>query len=186
LFNSTIYSVIGIFVINSLLLYWETVQIISTGRQYFFDLWKLDRYSSNNSDCYLDYFRDTYINMPILNWVVVLLSIVRGITGFRAFTMTRYYIGLILVSAKKITSFVIIFIYTTLSYGLLRLVAMNEKVELYTIWHESFLLVAGKTDKFESENLDLLTITFIFAVFLNVILMLNMIISILGDSVDEF
>jgi WD40 repeat protein len=185
-FESSIYSIIGLVIINLLLLSWEIAQIIATGKQYFLDSWNIVDILSITATFTWIALDFSGINELWLHWVVALLSIVRGITGFRAFTMTRFYIGLILVSVKKITSFVIIFIYTTLSFGLLRLVALSEPVGFHSLWLDSFVLVTGKIDYFESANFDLLTVTFMIAVFLNVILMLNMIISILGDSFDEF
>jgi hypothetical protein len=184
--ESSIYAVIGLIIEESLLLGWEILQMKALGKMYFLDKWN-----------WVDILRITatftWIALGLcdirdmsLNWVVVLMNIIRGFTGFRAFTMTRYYIHLILVSIQKIIPFLIIFIYTTLCFGLLKLVALNEAVGFVTLWLESFYLVTGKTDYFESESLDLLSITFMVAVFMNVILMLNMIISIFGDSFDEF
>lgn len=54
------------------------------------------------------------------------------------------------------------------------------------LWIDSFSLIFGESDDMKSDIFDLKYVTFMLAVVINVILMLNMIISILADSFDEF
>lgn len=132
---------------------------------------------------FLIYF---HLDYELLNWIVVLLSVIRGLTGFRAFDSTRYYIKLIIESLKDVSFFLMIFVYTTLSYGLLS-VAINdtEKSIGKILWIDSFGLGFG--DGITGFNdFDLRYGTYILAIILNVVLMLNMIISIFGDSFDKF
>ena len=49
-----------------------------------------------------------------------------------------------------------------------------------------YALTAGDTDGMSSDSVNFKYLTFCITVFINVIVMLNMIISILGDSFDEF
>lgn len=51
---------------------------------------------------------------------------------------------------------------------------------------DSFSLIFGESDDMKSDTFDLKYVTFMLAVVINVILMLNMIISILADSFDDF
>ena len=60
-----------------------------------------------------------------LSWVVVFLNVLRGMAGFRAFDETRYYLQLIIQSIKSIRFFVLIYIYTTFSAGLLSVVVQD-------------------------------------------------------------
>jgi uncharacterized protein (DUF2062 family) len=59
-------------------------------------------------------------------------------------------------------------------------------VNLKSLWINSFGLAFGDTAGFLMEEFNLQYFTFLIAIILNVILMLNMIISILGDSFDKF
>jgi hypothetical protein len=54
------------------------------------------------------------------------------------------------------------------------------------MWVSSFGLAIGEQGDLMPDTMNILYITFLLAVIINVILMLNMIISILGDSFDEF
>lgn len=129
----------------------------------------------------------TDISFYQLTWVVVLFNVLRGIFGFRSFTTTRYYLQLIIQSIKSIQSFLLIFIYTTFSAGLLSLtISSANEFSIQTLWIDPFGLTVGDTDNLTSAEVNLKYITFCIAVFINIIVMLNMIISILGDSFDEF
>ena len=170
-------------VLNSFLILWEVAQIIQTKWSYLSDYWN-----------FIDSFRIIFtivwvllnlfsISIDELAWITFLLNLIRGVSGFRAFDTTRYYIRLILQSLWSIRTFILIFIYTTLSFGILKGV-IEKKLSFDVLWINSFGLGFG--DSWSNENFDLGYITYLAAIVLNVILMLNMIISILGDSFDEF
>ena len=117
-------------------------------------------------------------------WFMAMLNVCRGVSGFRAFDTTRYYIRLILQSLSSTSSFLLIFIYKTFSFGLLNAIS-NCQLSFASLWIDSFDLAFGGGSK-DSRTLDLVYVTYLTAIVLNVILMLSMIISILGDSFDEF
>jgi hypothetical protein len=54
------------------------------------------------------------------------------------------------------------------------------------LWAKSFGMAIGDIDEIKSHEFTLQYVTFFIAVVINVVLMLNMLISILGDSFDEF
>ena len=179
-------NVILLIVINSLLMLWEVLQLISSGFSYF-NFWN-----------YLDNGRSVItITWSVLQlyqiqsfwlcWFVVLLNIIRGVSGFRAFDRTRFYVKLIFESLLKITFFLFIFIYTTLSFGLLHMAAQTgSEVSIESIWIDSFGLAIGNSENMNSKSFDIKYLTLLLAVVVNIVLMMNMIISLLGDSFDEF
>ncbi|OMJ65056.1 hypothetical protein SteCoe_39548 [Stentor coeruleus] len=117
---------------------------------------------------------------------MIVLNIIRGITGFRAFGNTRYYIKLLQMCFDRMKYFLLIFIYSTLALGIMNSIASNqENITFKSLWSSSFDIIAGTTDSFYQEN-TIQTITYILAITVNMIIMLNMIISILGDVFDEF
>ncbi|OMJ86726.1 hypothetical protein SteCoe_11738 [Stentor coeruleus] len=181
------YVYLGIFLmINIILFMWEIVQLCYSKMSYFSDRWnQLDivRFIITMVWLGLKTFNDSPYQ---LTWVMVFLNCLRGMTGFRAFDYTRYYIRLILLSFSSITSFLVIFVYTTLCFGLLRITAQKYEVSFENLWIHSFGLGFGESIPEELKEFSLVYATFLFAIVFNVILMLNMIISILGDSFDEF
>jgi hypothetical protein len=60
------------------------------------------------------------LNANWLLWILVLLNVIRGLIGFRAFDNTRKHIKLIMESFKDVSYFLTIFSYTTLRFGLLK------------------------------------------------------------------
>ncbi|OMJ71275.1 hypothetical protein SteCoe_30553 [Stentor coeruleus] len=64
-------------------------------------------------------------------------------------------------------------------------ISTHESFNYYSIWSSPFGIIVGKTDSFYETNF-IQSITYIIAVTTNMIIMLNMIISILGDVFDEF
>lgn len=182
-------SLIPFIIVNTILFMWEFFQIIDSGFGYFQDIWNL-------VDTLRLLFTGAWIVIKLIDsdqtvvyyvsWFAVLLNVIRGVTGFRAFGATRYYIRLILQSLLSIKSFLYIFIYSTLSFGLLNIAATRGTISADSLWMDSFGLAFGETDAMKSNHIDLQYASFLIAMVVNVILMLNMIISILGDSFDEF
>ena len=127
-----------------------------------------------------------YNSEPTLEveWAMVLLNFFRGLTGFRCFDGTRYYVKLILKSASDIKSFLFIFFYTTFAFGVISAVATGNKINFTTGWITSFDVNLGNF--MHEENLNLGYIMFFIASIINVIVMLNLLISILSNSFAEF
>jgi hypothetical protein len=171
-----------------LLLFWEVIQLIANKEDYFRDYWNfidIIKLTASTVWAILYFFQ---INHTLFDWVIVFLSVIRGLTGFRAFRTTRYYIQLIVQSLDSMKSFLIIFAYTTISFGILNISTGNEDRDLSfeSLWIYPFGMAVGNIDRMNSDSFNIKYINFFIAVVLNVILMLNMIISILGDSFDEF
>lgn len=74
---------------------WESIQFVTTGRQYFNSLMNiLDLIRFYTTAVYLSFqvFNKDY---NFLTWSMMGLNLIRGLTGFRAFGNTRYYIKLL-------------------------------------------------------------------------------------------
>lgn len=183
-----IYPLIGV---NALLLVWEFVQFVQTGVDYVKDWWNvLDmlRLSLTGFWIFCLLWEQDW-DIRYLLWWMILLNVIRGLTGFRAFDKTRYYIKLILISLSNIKFFMIIFIYTTMSFGLLSSKSSKESggdFDYKYLWIYPFSLTAGDASQMFSDNFELKYLSFCLALIINIILMLNMLISILGDAFDEF
>ncbi|OMJ70300.1 hypothetical protein SteCoe_31743 [Stentor coeruleus] len=174
------------FLINIMLIFWEAMQFSITGLAYF-------RSISNILDLLRFYLTAVYgfftifdIQNTTLLWTMMTLNLIKGFSGFKAFGNTRYYIKLLEMCIIRMKDFLIIFIYATISLGIMNAISSQEDLTTYqSIWSSPFGIIVGKTDPFyETNNIQI--ITYILAVTTNMIIMLNMIISILGDVFDEF
>ena len=121
-----------------------------------------------------------------VSWFFACLNFIRGLTGFRAFDGTRFYVRLILGSVLDISSFLYIFIYITVAFGVINYTTGNVDSEniFEIIWIIPYDMAFGNIA--HDENLDLGYISFFVASLLVIIVMLNLLISILGDSFGKF
>jgi WD40 repeat protein len=118
-----------------------------------------------------------------VTWIMILFNFARGLTGFRAFSFTRFYTRLIISALNDIFSFFLIFCYAIVACGVLLTFKDYDK-SIYRIWEFSFDLSLGI---FTSDKEDLLQyVSFIFASIFNMVIMLSLLISILSDSFDKF
>ena len=117
-----------------------------------------------------------------LTYALVTLILLRGLTGFRCFKMTRYYVRLILNSTQEILPFILIFFYSTFSFGII--CSIYKHIDTIDIWMYPYDLNIGAAS--HNNTFDMNYISFVIATVINVIIMLNLLISILGDSFDRF
>ncbi|OMJ69001.1 hypothetical protein SteCoe_33390 [Stentor coeruleus] len=185
--NEQLFLVIIFLCINVLLFLWEFVQLFSSGLSYFGDIWNLMdtcRLISTFTYIIFEFYREDY---PYLSFIMIILNFVRGLTAFRMFDGTRFYVNLILRSIKAMFNFFIMFTYSTFTLSLLFIVSREQKsIDFNNLWMDSYSLNFGGYEV-SSENYPTLeSIVFIIGTLLNVVLMLNLLISILGDSYSEF
>lgn len=193
-YSAKLWAGFGLFFCNTLLLLYELFQMSVSGSFYFTYVWN-----------YIDWSRGimlyTYI---IITWtgewqdasysvfsLVIFLSFLRGISYFRLFKLTRYLINLLFQVCKDIQGFLVLLIYSTLSFCFLFIVlnrcegtesdcTVKSFSEYLMI---SYNLVLGN---FEVNNLDIVEyICLTFALMINPIIMLNLLISIIGDTYDR-
>lgn len=186
--NTEIYLLVLFFIVFFLLLTWEIIQFIVNRREYFKDFW-------NYIDLTMFVITFIWIILEInhekslyLRWFVGLLSFIRGITGFRLFDGTRFYIELIIRSLNDIKYFLIMWFYSTLAFGFLFMISRNNSASFDTIWLQNYALNFGTYYDTLPQDAEFTMnyIVYFAATILNVVLMLNLLISILGDSYDKF
>lgn len=175
---------VGIYIfINVFLIIWEVIQVVIQRLTYFKDLWNL-----------LDFVRIlisiiwifAFPDLNILTWFVILLSFFRGLTAFRLFDGTRYYVRLILRTLNDAKYFGIMLCYSIITFGALLLVAEDRPILITfeTLWMFPYKLNFGN---YEPSNTNILQdFVYIIATMVNIIVMLNLLVSILGDSHDQF
>ena len=166
----------------------EVVQLCrSSKKDYFSNIWNIVDILTPFVLVYWllsEYFE---ISSPYEEYFLALLLVTRSLNGFRVFKGTRYYIKLIFTSLSSIKYFIVMFFYSTFIFALIILISKNQKITFYTIWEQSWKLnFSGDLEDGFSDYFVLSYISVFSALIVNVILMLNMLISILGDSYDNF
>ena len=183
---SNLYILFPYIIINIALITWEGMQIVSQSLDYFKDILNLIDVSRVLITGLWILLESLNIDIIELIWIATLLNLTRGLTGFKLFDGTRYYVSLITRSFNDIKYFIIMFIYSNLAFGLLFIIARKEPVDFTTLWINSYGLNFGNYDAAEGANFRLEYTVFMTATVINVVVMLNMIISILGDTYDNF
>ena len=185
--NFSWYFVIPFYIANLLLATWETIQLLTQRKAYFNDYWNyLDilRFFGTMSWITFELFD---IKSLYFRWIIAVLNLLRGITGFRLFNGTRFYIDLILRSLNDIFYFFVMFAYSTFSFGFLFMISRQENLSFQSIWAENYDLNFGNYHNEMKNGSEILNyIVYFGATIVNVVLMLNLLISILGDSYDKF
>ena len=185
--SSNIYLISLFSLLYLISLIWEILQITSIGIQnYFSDIWN---------------WLDTLTPIVVIYWVLALtfefrteyetylvavMLMIRGLTAFKASSGTRYYVRLILASLNSIKYFLVLFFYSTFFFSVVIAIAQNGPFDFDSLWNQSWDINFGGDIENKHGNSVLIYITIAVARIVNVILMLNMLISILGDSYDNF
>jgi len=185
--NSYIY-LFAFLAVNVILALYELVQAATTGLSYFLSFWNaIDIFRS--SLCLLWGFFSFVMSQEdlfIITWIMVVLNFFRGLTGFRAFDTTRYYTRLIIRAFKDSSPFLSIFFYSTFAFGVIYFVSMEGvEVSIFSVWKSPYELSMGDIETANKDD-PAIYLYFMMASVINVIIMLNLLISILGDSFDSF
>lgn len=189
---------VGLFFCNTLLLLYELFQMSVSGSFYFTYIWN-----------YIDWCRGALLYLyVVIVWtgkfndgalsvlsLVIFLSFLRGISYFRLFKMTRYLINLLFQVVADIGGFLILLSYSTLSFCFLFIVLIKctgtpEEIlecEQNKVFSNQLLssynLVLGNLEVKPADIVEYFCVT--FALLINPIIMLNLLISIIGDTYDR-
>ena len=168
-------------VLNAFLLLYEGTQSLVNGYEYWQDPWNyLDWVRSTLCLLWVYYFKGyQYIEL-----CVVCMCFLRGFTYFRTFKMTRMYVRLTLEVVKEMYSFLVVFAYAIIAFGMMYAVLVPLQVHsAFGAWMTAYELLMGSytTEGYQS----LQWLCFTFASLVNVIIMLNLLISILGDAYEH-
>ena len=179
---------IAYLILNGLMIAYETIQLFATGLSYFKEIWNLiDISRIIVSVAWIitqSITSDLPDNYEILTWFMISLNFMRGLTGFRAFDQTRHYTKLIIRSVFESIYFLMIFFYSTIAFGVLYFSTQYGEMTRFSIWRIPYELNNGSFEN--TSNFTLEYMTFILASIVNVIIILNLLISILGDSFESF
>ena len=108
------------------------------------------------------------------------------ITVFWFFDGTRFYTELIFRSLNDIKYFFLMFAYSTFMFGFLLMISRDQELNFNSIWGESYDLNFGNYEDTNNSVYSIQYISYFGATVINVVLMLNLLISILGDSYERF
>ena len=169
------------FTLNLFFLLYEGLQSYVSGVSYWKDPWN-----------YIDWVRSVVCVVWIvchhysqyIDLLAVCMCFFRGFTYFRTFKMTRLFVRLTLEVVKEMYSFLIIFAYSTIAFGMMYAVLVPEQIDgAFRAWMTAYELLMGtySTDGFH----DLQWACFTFASLVNVIIMFNLLIAILGDAYEQ-
>ena len=181
-----VYFVLPFSLVNAVLITWEVVQMSTDAKGYLEDYWNcLDivRILTTVSWMALEL---SGLSSLYFTWSVALINLLRGITVFRLFDGTRFYIELILRSLNDIKYFFLMFAYSTFTFGFLLMISRDEGLGFASVWGESYDLNFGNYEDVNSGVYFLQYFAYFGATVINVVLMLNLLISILGDSYERF
>ena len=174
--------------INLLLFLYELSKAYSLGLSNYLNLWNAMELVRAGI-CYIwivmSIFYDEW-GTYYLTWVMVLTNFLQGLSGFRAFDATRFYIRLVFRAVQDSMPFVLVFLHSTLAFGVLNYAAKSQPDGdlFFVIWQAPYQMNMQDFENGDAKSLEY--VYFILASVLNVIIMLNLLISIVGDSFDKF
>ena len=170
--------------VNFLLVVWEGVQVFIQSLEYFTDPWNVfDIARIVLTTLWIFCFQES----KGLIWLVVVINFLRGLTAFRLFDGTRYYVRLIIRSVNDTKYFAVMLSYSIISFGTMVMVASDSprSISFDSLWMVPYKLNFGGYEVSEKSP-SLLSLVYIIATMINIIVMLNLLVSILGDSHDQF
>ena len=127
------------------------------------------------------YFKDEGVPTLII-YLLALFTLFRGISGFRCFSRARCYVHLVLNSAN-IKDFPVLLFYATFAFGILSNLSQDQDIKFQSIWIRSYYL--NLCSFCHIQEIYASYLMFFFAMIINVIAMLYLLISILGDSLEK-
>lgn len=153
--------------LNNFIEFWNILSIIRIGVSYVWIFMTIQQLS-------LAYY---------ITWFLVLGNFLQGFSNMRIFKSTRFYTRLIFTTLEDAIPFIIMFIYSIVIMGLLHYCSNTESsYNFYTFWQAPYELNLSLTNK----NIEPLEYVYIIlASVFNIVLMLNLLIAVLGDSYDR-
>lgn len=115
---------------------------------------------------------------------VMLLSWARGITYFRLYPATRYMISLITEVLFDMISFLFLLFYSTFAFSfVIMIVTPDTEMTLAQYIATSYLINIGESN---SDGLSILqSLVFFLVTMINFVVMMNLLISVIGDTFDR-
>jgi WD40 repeat protein len=184
-------SVLSYLALNSVFIAYEVFQFLTSGLQYFLEFrnwFDIIRCSlalfwgicilTENADLLGSYY-------PLLMIATIIFCWIKGLIYFRTFKSTRIFVRMVIEVTKDTSSFLILLFYTTLAYAAMFAASSAE------FRSSGFFLSLANAysldlSQFETKHLSITEwVVFVLATVVNCIIMLNLLISILGDSYER-
>jgi WD40 repeat protein len=177
------YSIIFFLVQNIFFGIMEFMQMLADGKSYFTDMWNLldiSRIFSIFLYCIEVYVWNNEEYNKYLLCVIIILSWGRFISVFRIFSSTRYLIRIIIEVIKDMIPFMFILSTGTLAISLLFYEIEGNKKDMISCILQSYRIAYGDYDVENYTNEK--WVVFIVATVINPLIMMNLLISIMGDT----
>ena len=181
----------GVFIcLNAFFMIYEIAQAVTSDNSYWLEPWNyLDLSRGLLCLCWgsLMFFEEevSFLGADLqkdVRLVLALLCFLRGFTYFRSFRMTRLFVYLTVAVVKEMYCFLIVMGYSVFSFGVLISILLEHET-LGVSWTSAFSLALGD---FDSRGFGALEwCVFSCAAITNVIVMLNLLVSILGDAYEK-
>ena len=174
------------FVVSTVLFAYEGLQMYNSGFDYWHDPWNyldLTRGALFNTFCILTWLGYTDEATTEVFTLTVLISWIRGITYFKMFERTRYLIKLIMEASIDIVAFFVLLFYSTFAFGMVMQTFELNQESLQSL--DNYFVSSYKQNLGElPENPNDLLRWFLFIIIsiVNPVIMLNLLISIMGDT----
>ena len=191
---SNFWVLVPFLVVNGWLFIWELIQIRGGKLDYFRDPMNLIDGTRLVATGLWVFLEITNTRNNYLTWFMVLINLFRGFFSLKVFEGTRVFIRLLQKSFKNIWSFLVVFIYCTVSLGLMSLITNfvsdpntthGLDISFETLWIAPYDMMLG-ISPFNSSQANLTYIGFLFISILNWMILMNILIAILSDTYDEF
>lgn len=171
--------------INCFLLIFEAFQIVYFGKIYFACIKNISDLISIALSIVWVVFNLMSIDLGLLKWFMVITNFIKGLAIFKVFDATRLYISLLIRAIKETYSFLIIFCYSTIAFGAIY-VSSNGQTDspFVMLWKVPYDLNFGVFNSNSSMTIEY--VYFVLATLINIVMMLNLLIAILGDAFDKF
>lgn len=179
---------LGYLTINVLMIIHENLQIIYEGLKVYK---RCIRNVSNLASAFLSILWTVFnlmnMDLTLVKWFMIITNFNKGLNIFKAFDATRFYIGLLIRAIRETYSFLLIFCYSTVAFGALYVASIpTDQLDspFIMLWKVPYDLNFGVFNSNESMSIEY--IYFVLATLINIVMMLNLLIAILGDSFDKF
>jgi hypothetical protein len=175
--------------INKFLLAYEILQMVGNLQEYVKNSWNYIDMIRNiflYIYSYFYFFDDRSVNFLMV--FITILTFTKGITCFSLFSGTRYLISLLYAAMIETIPFGMIVLYSTFAFAFVNLSILvslhpDESQDILDIIKNSYHINIGD---FIGEQSSYITyLVFVLATIINLILLMNLLISILGGVVDK-
>ena len=170
------------FFVELVLVSYEVVQMFVNQAEYFKEV--LNWVDLIKSCLFLTYFiryQLSYYNDSSLLAIILFVTLLRGITYFRLFSETRYYINLLYEVLFDVIPFLIILYYVTIGFAMIFL--SLQRTEDNTYFDYLTNVYPSRLGEYSTDNFDKIDwLNYFLVSILISVIMLNLLVSILGDT----